>query len=227
MYYVLLVVIAVVLFLLRKRIFGGIVGVISLVLVIGLTIFLLDFFWTGTDFLGNERDVRDIEPTQEVVEQYDETVLDPVKKAQELGQSAKDKGIGVNETIQEAGSALDERLGIEKDGGNNNLWGADEQEEQDSGTSQEETNSEEDKEEGLLDKLISKGDNKGESEDENTNLEEYESKLTFDTLGKAESQWSLSTEDARFVRSASPFNLGEFSNGNITIQVVEDGVILK
>ena len=55
MYYVLLIIIAVLLFLLRKRIFGGIVGVITLVLVIGLTIFMLDFFWLGKTYKGDDR----------------------------------------------------------------------------------------------------------------------------------------------------------------------------
>src|SRR5699024_12677028 len=82
MYYVILGVIALILFLLRKRIMGGIVGVISLFLVIALTIFLLDFFWLGKTFKGDDRDIRNFEPTQQVVKEYDEIVKDPAKKSQ-------------------------------------------------------------------------------------------------------------------------------------------------
>lgn len=227
MYYVLLAVIAILLFLLRKRILGGIVGVISLVLVIGLTIFLLDFFWLGKGYDGEDRDVRKFEPTQEVVEQYDETIKDPVQKAQNIGDTITEKGTNVNESLKETGSKLDEQLGIQKDSSNNNLWGSSEEEEGDSNQEQELEESEKE-EEGILSGIFGSKDNSEEEDEtvkENTNQEN--SKLLFDQLGRAESAWGLGKEDARFVKSASPFNLGEFSNGNITIEVVEDGVILK
>lgn len=227
MYYVLLAVIAILLFLLRKRILGGIVGVISLVLVIGLTIFLLDFFWLGKGYDGEDRDVRKFEPTQEVVEQYDETIKDPVQKAQNIGDTITEKGTNVNESLKETGSKLDEQLGIQKDGSNNNLWGSSKEEEGDSNPEQELEESGKE-EEGILSGIFGSKDSSEEEDEtvkENTNQEN--SKLLFDQLGRAESAWGLDKEDARFVKSASPFNLGEFSNGNITIEVVEDGVILK
>lgn len=231
MYYILLIIIAVLLFLLRKRIFGGIVGVISLVLVIGLTIFMFDFFWLGKTSKGDDRDVRNFEPTQEVVEQYDEVIKDPVKKAQQVGEGLRDKGVKVNETLVETGSKLDERLGIQKESNNNNLWSESEEEvpegeqEQDSENTPE---SEEDETGGFLDNLFggkSETEEVGETETQSTN--QNKSFLTFDQVNRAESTWGLSKEDARFVKSASPFNLGVFSNGSITIEVVKEGVILK
>lgn len=231
MYYILLLIIAVVLFLLRKRIFGGIVGVISLVLVIGLTIFMLDFFWLGKTNKGDERDVRNFEPTQEVVEHYDEAVKDPAKKAQEVGEGIRETGVNVNETLQETGSKLDEQLGIQKEESNNNLWTETEEEvpegeqEQDSENTLE---SEEDETGGFLDNLFggkSETEEVGETETQSTN--QNKSLLTFDQVNRAETTWGLSKEDAKFVKSSSPFNLGEFSNGSITIEVVKEGVILK
>lgn len=231
MYYVLLIIIAVLLFLLRKRIFGGIVGVISLVLVIGLTIFMLDFFWLGKTYKGDDRDVRNFEPTQEVVEQYDEAVKDPAKKAQEVGEGLRDKGVKVNETLVETGSKLDERLGIQKESNNNNLWSESDGEESEGEMKHEsESNqeSEEDETGGFLDNLFggkSETEEVGETETQSTN--QNNTFLTFDQVNRAESTWGLSKEDAKFVKSASPFNLGVFSNGSITIEVVKEGVILK
>lgn len=231
MYYILLIIIAVLLFLLRKRIFGGIVGVISLVLVIGLTIFMLDFFWLGKTNKGDERDVRNFEPTQEVVEHYDEAVKDPAKKAQEFGEGIRDKGVKVNETLQDTGSKLDERLGIQKETNNNNLWsesdgkGSEGEMKHESESNQE---LEEDVKKGFIEKL-SKGKSETEEGDETEikSTNQNNTFLTFDQVNKSELEWGLSKEDAKFVKSASPFNLGVFSNGSITIEVVKEGVILK
>lgn len=216
MYYVILGVIFVLLFLLRKRIIGGIVGVVTLVLMIALSIFLFDFFYTGVDLFGNDRDVRNIEQTQEVVEQYDETVKDPAKKAQDIGDTIVNEGTKVNDQLKETGAGLDKKLGIEKDDSNNNLWGADEQAEQES------ENTEATKSEETEDSKQS-GDEASETSKESMNT----NKLSFGDLNKAEELWGISKEDANFVRSASPFNKGEFSNGSITIVVEEDGVTLR
>lgn len=231
MYYILLIIIAVLLFLLRKRIFGGIVGVISLVLVIGLTIFMLDFFWLGKTYKGDDRDVRNFEPTQGVVEQYDEVIEDPVKKAQQVGEGLRETGANVNETLVETGSKLDERLGIQKETNNNNLWSESDGEESEGEMKHESESNQELEEEvkkGFIEKL-SKGKSEteedGETETQSTN--QNKSFVTFDQVNRAESTWGLSKEDARFVKSASPFNLGVFSNGSITIEVVKEGVILK
>lgn len=231
MYYILLLIIAIVLFLLRKRIFGGIVGVISLVLVIGLTIFMLDFFWLGRTNKGEERDIRNFEPTQEVVEQYDEAIKDPAKKAQEIGEGIRETGASVNETLQETGSELDERLGIQKGENNNNLWTETEEDVSEGEQEQDSENSpetEDDESGGFLGNLIggkTETEEDGETETQSTN--QNKSLLAFDQLNRAESAWGLTKEDANFVKSASPFNLGEFSNGSITIEVVEEGVRLK
>lgn len=221
MYYVILGVIALILFLLRKRIMGGIVGVISLFLVIALTIFLLDFFWLGKTFKGDDRDIRNFEPTQQVVKEYDEIVKDPAKKSQEVGDTIKDKGTKVNETLETIGSELDEKLGVQKDDKNNNLWVSSKGDEQ----SEHELEEQSDDKSENTNKDSAEEDNSGETNQQNTNSK-Y-SKLTFDQLNRAESAWNLGKEDAKFVKSASPFNLGEFSNGTITIEVVEDGVLLK
>jgi len=221
MYYVILGVIALILFLLRKRIMGGIVGVISLFLVIALTIFLLDFFWLGKTFKGDDRDIRNFEPTQQVVKEYDEIVKDPAKKSQEVGDTIKDKGTKVNETLENIGSELDEKLGVQKDDKNNNLWVSSKGDEQ----SEHELEEQSDDKSENTNKDSAEEDNSGETNQQNTNSK-Y-SKLTFDQLNRAESAWNLDKEDAKFVKSASPFNLGEFSNGTITIEVVEDGVLLK
>lgn len=107
-------------------------------------------------------------------------------------------------------------MGIEKDDSNNNLWGADEQAEQES------ENTEATKSEETEDSKQS-GDEESETSKESMNM----NKLTFGDLSKAEELWGISKEDANFVRSASPFNEGEFSNGSITIVVEEDGVTLR
>lgn len=221
MYYVILGVIALILFLLRKRIMGGIVGVTSLFLVIALTIFLLDFFWLGKTFKGDDRDIRNFEPTQQVVKEYDEIVKDPAKKSQEVGDTIKDKGTKVNETLETIGSELDEKLGVQKDDKNNNLWVSSKGDEQ----SEHELEEQSDDKSENTNKDSAEEDNTGETNLQNTNSK-Y-SKLTFDQLNRAETAWNLDKEDAKFVKSASPFNLGEFSNGTITIEVVEDGVLLK
>lgn len=231
MYYILLIIIAVLLFLLRKRIFGGIVGVISLVLVIGLTVFMFDFFWLGKTYKGDDRDVRNFEPTQKVVEQYDEVIEDPAKKAQQVGEGLRDKGVKVNETLVETGSKLDERLGIQKETNNNNLWtesdgeGSEGEMKHESESNQE---LEEEVKKGFIEKLSKDKTEKEEVEEtviKNTN--QKDTFLTFDQVNKSELEWGLSKEDAKFVKSASPFNLGVFSNGSITIEVVKEGVILK
>lgn len=221
MYYVILAVLAVILFILRKRIIGGLVGVISLLLVVGLTIFMFDFFWLGKDYQGEERDVRNFEATQSVVEEYDEVVKDPVQKAKDIGNVAMDKGSKVNDGIKDVGSALDEKLGIEKDGSNNNLWGSDDNKKQESENTESKGNVEE----------VTGGDKTSkEVEEDNESTKEItkqKNQLTFSNLHKADSEWGISAEDAKFVKSASPFNLGEFSNGSITIVVEETGVTLK
>ena len=221
MYYVILVVLAVILFILRKRIIGGLVGVISLLLVVGLTIFMLDFFWLGQDYKGDERDVRNFDATQPVVEEYDEIVKDPVQKAKDVGNVAMDKGSEVNDSIKDVGSALDEKLGIQKDGSNNNLWGSDDNKKQETKNTESQGNTEEGTKVEVDNKEVEEND---ESEIGNT---KQKNQLTFSNLHKAESEWGISTEDAKFVKSASPFNLGEFSNGSITIVVEESGVSLK
>lgn len=217
MYYVLLAILAVILFFLRKRILGGIVGVVTLVLIIGLTIFMLDFFFLGKDRSGEVRDVRNVEMVQPVVEEYDEVVKDPVQKAKDLGDSTVSAGQEVNDKLQEAGSALDERLGIQKDSKNNNVWGSDTEGEQVS----EDTQDSEQSSGKDSDDSGSSSDNTEVKEDKNM---ESKNRISFEDLGFAESQWGLSKEDASFVESASPFNLGKFSNGSITILVEKEGV---
>lgn len=248
MYYVILGVIAVILFLLRKRIIGGIVGVLTLILVIGLTIFMFDFFWLGQNLKGEDRDIRNFEPTQTVVEGYDDTVKEPVKKAKDIGKNIVDKGSTVNDKIKSAGDTIDEKLGIQKDKSNNNLWGSDTGEEQDSEKTKHEninstTKDSLHKEES--DEIDNESTETKQKDVKNTNEEDKatgnkqdssqkdsqskkpENKLKFNQLTKAGTYWNISKEDAGFVKSASPFNLGEFSNGSITIKVEEDGVVLK
>lgn len=227
MYYVLIAIISILLFILRKRIIGGIVGVGALVFVIMLTVFLLDFFWLGVNNRGENRDIRNFQPTQELVEHYDGVVEDPVQKAKDIGEQAKDAGISANDTLLEAGNNLDERLGIQKDSSNNNLWGSGgkgSEGEQNQDLESNDTNVSEE-EEHYGDNNIENVEDNNESGSESTNSES--GVLPFDQLNRAESLWGLNAEDARFVRSASPFNLGEFSNGNITIEVLKEGVRLK
>lgn len=239
MYYIILIAIAVILFLLRKRILGGIVGVFALTMVIAFTIFLLDFFWLGQGFLGIERDVRNFEPVEDVVSKYDKAVKDPNKAAKDLGGKVKDKGLDINEKLEETGGELDNKLGIKKNEGNNNLWEDSEESEEvsekeksESNKKQESGKEEESEKEGILEKVKDKFKGKdvqdekvGESIKEEKN-KQVEGLVKFEDIDKTKGMWGLSEEDYKFVKSASPFNKGKFNNGSVEIEVKDEGVVL-
>lgn len=95
-------VIVLILFLLRKRIGGVVVGIITLIATVFLFVAMMTNFAPWSDLRGMF-DLR----------WYDNTVNDPGQTAKDLGDKAVNTGKAINDKVEEEGKKLDDKFGIE------------------------------------------------------------------------------------------------------------------
>ena len=173
---------------LGRTIFGIIFGISF----IFFTIFMIDNY-TG----HNLRNYIDITF-------YDKTLADPKGVAEDLVDTATKGGEKANDKLNDIGSELDKKLGIDKEKNNGKIWVED--------SSDEDTNKEKDSNK--------KSNDNSELDYQETYIIEYKdiSRLLNNELSE------LTKEDKELIRSLSPTVKSEFEGKNIIVTNKEKGL---
>lgn len=173
---------------LGRTIFGIIFGISFLF----FTIFMIDNY-TG----HNLRNYIDITF-------YDKTLADPKGVAEDLVDTATKGGEKANDKLNDIGSELDKKLGIDKEKNNGKIWVED--------SSDEDTNKEKDSNK--------KSNDNSELDYQETYVIEYKdiSRLLNNELSE------LTKEDKELIRSLSPTVKSEFEGKNIIVTNKEKGL---
>lgn len=173
---------------LGRTIFGIIFGISFLF----FTIFMIDNY-TG----HNLRNYIDITF-------YDKTLADPKGVAEDLVDKATKGGEKANDKLNDIGSELDKKLGIEKEKNNGKIWVED--------SSDEDTNKEKDSNK--------KSNDNSEIDYQETYVIEYKdiSRLLNNELSE------LTKEDKELIKSLSPTVKSEFEGKNIIVTNKEKGL---
>lgn len=196
-------------FLLRKRIFGGLVALGVFIGAVFLIIFILDW-WSPVDV----RDYADVGV-------YDAVIEDPLKVGEDIASNVYDRATELNNKAKEVGDDIDTKLGIEK--GANGVWSTG------SGSKEEDSNTNNKDEvtnnQGNLGFTV--GDSNVGSSVLSTGQGKQQVFITYEEAQHKASQITPNLEDQKLIQSMTPYNLTKVEGVTIIIQNTEDGITIK
>lgn len=196
-------------FLLRKRIFGGLVVLGVFIGAIFLIIFILDW-WSPVDV----RDYADVGV-------YDAVIEDPLKVGEDLASNVYDRASELNNKAKEVGDDIDTKLGIEK--GANGVWTTD------SGANNiklEESVVQEEVSTNQGNLGFTVGDSNVESSVVSTDQGKQQVFITYEEAQHKASQITPNLEDQKLIQSMTPYNLTKVEGVTVIIQNTEDGITI-
>lgn len=189
----------------RNRVGGFFVTGVVLLLAIALVIFLTDFYMDGS--------IRGMWIFNDVVEEYDETIVDPKGKVEGIVGGVKESAGKANDKLISEGSKLDKKYNIVKD--DNKVWVKDEKESVPESESNNFTVTD-GEEEGKKDT--------GNKEDIKVDGLESMKEIKYNQVKEYVNINKLSDKDRKLLLGLSPFSSGEYEGDSIIVQNNSEGI---
>lgn len=200
-YGVMVVAFIILVILLRKRIIGGIVGILTFVGVLALCIFILDWY--------SDKDVRDYAD----VTLYDQAIQDPIGTGEQLAQGAYERASEVNQYAMEQGAEIDTRLGIETNA--QGVWVTDSDNEQAGETEQTE---------GSRQQAAEQANQLPEVLPSDSHLAGIF--IPYEEIRGRASEITPNKDDQQLLRAMTPHHITEVEGTTLTAKNTEHGVVV-